>query len=119
MKQIFVLIFAFLCAAAVIRGDDELPKRLSFTPYEGMLDRSPFAQATEIAAPVTTPDIFEVKGLYVASIAHMPGEDVVILMSTNDKNFKEYLSTKQPNEHGYRIWKFEWPDRPGGTEKNK
>src|ERR1051326_328237 len=114
MKPIFVLTLAFFGTAAILCADDELPKRQNFNRYQGMLDHSPFAVATALAAPVTTPDAF--KGLYVSNAAHMPGEDIVTVMSTDDKNFKEYLSTKQPNEHGYAVSSIEWSDRPGATK---
>jgi hypothetical protein len=37
-------------------------------------------------------------------------------MSLSDKNFKEYLSTEKPNEHGYGIANIEWSDSPGATK---
>lgn len=108
------LTFALFGSATTAFSDDELPKRQNFNRYQGMLDHSPFAVATAVAAPITTPDAF--KGLYVSNAAHMPGEDIVTVMSSDDKNFKEYLSTKQPNEHGYSVSSIEWSDRPGGTK---
>jgi hypothetical protein len=37
-------------------------------------------------------------------------------MSSDDKNVKEYLSTKAPNEHGYAIANIEWSNQPGATK---
>jgi hypothetical protein len=96
------------------RADDELPKQANFDRYQKMLDHSPFAVATAVMAPVTTPDVF--KGLYIANTAKTPGADLVTVMSTDDKNLKEYLSTVGPNEHGYGIANIEWSDAPGATK---
>jgi hypothetical protein len=108
----FLSVLALLSVGIVQAGDD-LPKRLAFNRYQGMLDRSPFAVASAVA-PVVTPDVF--KGLYVANAARTPEGDLVTVMSSDDKNVKEYLSTKGPNEHGYGIASIEWSDQPGGTK---
>jgi hypothetical protein len=96
------------------RADEELPKRANFDRYQKMLDHSPFAVATAVMAPVTTPDVF--KGLFVANTAKTPEADLVTIMSTDDKNLKEYLTTAKPNEHGYGIANIEWSDVPGATK---
>lgn len=111
---VFISILALLGAAAGVRADDELPKRFGFDRYQKMLDHSPFAVATAGAAPVAAPDAF--KGLYVANAAHTPDTDLVTIMSTDDKNLKEYVSTREPNEHGYAISSIEWSERPGETK---
>jgi hypothetical protein len=103
-----------LLSLGIVRADDDLPKRLVFNRYQGMLNRSPFAVASAAAPPVTTPDVF--KGLYVANAARTPEADLVTVMSSDDKNVKEYLSTKGPNEHGYGIASIEWSDQPGETK---
>jgi len=103
-----------LLGAVIVRADDDLPKRLNFDRYQGMLDRSPFAVATAVVAPVVTPDVF--KSLYVANAARTPEGELVTIMSSDDKNLKEYLSTTAPNEHGYGIAGIEWSDRPGETK---
>jgi hypothetical protein len=97
-----------------VRADDDLPKRLSFDRYQGMLMRSPFAVASAVALPAATPDF--AKGLYVANAARTPEADLVTVMSSDDKNVKEYLSTKSPNEHGYSIANIEWSNQPGATK---
>jgi hypothetical protein len=105
-----LLLFNFGLAWA----DDDLPKRLSFDRYQGMLKRSPFAVASAVALPATTPDF--AKDLYVANAARTPEADLVTVMSSDDKNVKEYLSTKTPNEHGYSIANIEWSNQPGATK---
>jgi hypothetical protein len=105
-----LLLFNF----GLARADDDLPKRLSFDRYQGMLKRSPFAVASAVALPTSTPDF--AKGLYVANAARTPEADLVTVMSSDDKNVKEYLSTKTPNEHGYSIANIEWSNQPGATK---
>jgi hypothetical protein len=105
-----LLLFNFSLA----RADDDLPKRLSFDRYQGILKRSPFAVASAVALPVATPDF--AKGLYVANAARTPDADLVTVMSSDDKNVKEYLSTKAPNEHGYAVANIEWSNQPGATK---
>ena len=115
MKLVSMSILSFLIFfSAAVRADEELPKRANFDRYQKMLDHSPFAVATAVMAPVTTPDVF--KGLYIANTAKTPGADLVTVMSTDDKNLKEYLSTVGPNEHGYGIANIEWSDAPGATK---
>ena len=96
------------------RATDVVPKRTEFTRYQSMLDNSPFAVATAVALPAATPSF--AKDLYVANAARSPEGDLVTLNSASDKNFKEYLSTKGPNEHGYSIANIEWSDRVGATK---
>lgn len=110
---LFLSIFLLLTIGVVQAGDD-LPKRLAFSRYQGMLDRSPFAVASAVVAPEMAPDVF--RGLYVANAARMPEGDLVTIMSSDDKNVKEYLSTKGPNEHGYAIASIEWSEQPGATK---
>ncbi len=105
-----LLLFNFGLAQA----DDDLPKRLSFDRFQGMLKRSPFAVASAVALPAAAPDF--AKGLYVANAGRTPEADLVTVMSSDDKNVKEYLSTKTPNEHGYSIANIEWSNQPGATK---
>lgn len=113
ISPLFLSILALL-SVGIVQADDDLPKRLAFNRYQGMLDRSPFAVASAVAAPVVTPDVF--RGLYVANAARTPEGDLVTVMSSDDKNVKEYLSTKGPNEHGYGIASIEWSDQAGATK---
>jgi len=116
MKRIFIptfftSIFAVLVAAAA--RADELPKHLNFDRYKGMLDRSPFAVATAVAAPATAPNF--AKDLYVANAAKSQDGDMVTIASTSDKDFKKYLTTKEPVD-GFGIANIEWSDRVGETK---
>jgi len=99
--------------AQVALADDPLPKRPDFNRYKAMLDRSPFAVAT-IAVPTATPDF--AKDLYVANDARSDDRAFVTLASATDKNFKEYLTTKGPNEHGWGISDIQWSDQIGQTK---
>jgi len=115
MKLVSMSILSFLIFfSAAIRADDELPKRANFDRYQRMLDHSPFAVATAVMAPVTMPDVF--KSLYIANAARTPEADLVTVMSTDDKNLKEYLSTAGPNKDGYGVANIEWSDVPGATK---
>jgi hypothetical protein len=111
-SKLFMWTFVLL-SAVTVRAEDDLPRRVNFDRYQGMLDRSPFAVASAVA-PVVTPDVF--KGLYVANAARLPEGDFVTIMSSDDKNLKEYLSTGAPNEHGYAIASIEWSERQGETK---
>lgn len=104
-----LLLFAKPCVSA-----DDLPKRLNFDRYSGMLNRSPFAIATAVAMPAATPNF--AKDLYVANAARTRGEDLVTVQSSSDKALKEYLSTKSTNANGYAIANIEWSERPGATK---
>ncbi|MFL6542895.1 MAG: hypothetical protein ACJ8I9_06985 [Chthoniobacterales bacterium] len=100
-------------AAGVTMHADDLPKNFAFARYQGMLDKSPFAVASAVAAPAATPAIF--KDLYVANAAKGPDGDLVTVASTSDKNFKKYLTTKAPVE-GFSISNIEWSDKVGATK---
>jgi len=102
-----------IAAAVASNADDLLPKRPDFGRYAAMLERSPFAVATAVAAPLATPDF--ARDLYVANAAHTADEDVVTIASTSDKNFKKYPSTKTPDD-GYAITNIEWSDKIGQTK---
>jgi hypothetical protein len=93
---------------------DVVPKRTEFGRYQAMLDHSPFAVATAAALPAATPNF--AKDLYIANAARSPEGDLVTLASASDRNFKEYLSTRQPNEHGYGIANIEWSEKVGQTK---
>jgi hypothetical protein len=78
-----------------------------------MVDNSPFAIATAVAAPAATPDF--AKDLYVANAARSPDGDLVTIASTSDHNFKKYLTAKGPVD-GYSIANIEWSERVGATK---
>jgi hypothetical protein len=90
-----------------------LPKPFEIARYQGMLDRSPFAVATAVAAPAATPNF--AKDLYVANAARSKDGDLVTIASSADKNFKKYLKSNEP-EDGYTITSIEWSDKVGATK---
>lgn len=92
---------------------DDIPKPFGFERYQGMMDRSPFAVATAVAAPAATPNF--AKDLYVANAAHSKEGDLVTIASSADKNFKKYLNTNAP-EDGYSISNIEWSEKVGATK---
>jgi hypothetical protein len=108
------LALTLLAAAplSLLLGDD-VPKPFTFARYQAMLDRSPFAVATAVAAPSATPNF--AKDLYVANAAHSKDGDFVTIASSADKNFKKYLTTNAA-EDGYSITNIEWSDKVGATK---
>jgi hypothetical protein len=92
---------------------DDVPKPYTFARYQAMMDRSPFAVATAVAAPAATPNL--AKDLYVANAAHSKDGDFVTIASSADKNFKKYLSTSGADD-GYTIANIEWSDKVGATK---
>jgi hypothetical protein len=105
--------FAFLLGSVCMLAADDLPKPMSFARYNPMLDHSPFAVATAAAPVVAAPDF--AKDLFISNAAHSPDGDLVTLQSSSDRNFKEYLTTKNA-VHGYSISNIEWSDRVGATK---
>lgn len=90
-----------------------LPKAFTIARYQPMMDRSPFAVATAVAAPAATPNF--AKDLYVTSAMHSKEEDMVTISSSTDKTFKKYLTTKAPVD-GYSIASIDWSDKVGATK---
>jgi hypothetical protein len=106
--------FAILAAAPLsLLFADDVPKPFTFARYQAMMDRSPFAVATAVAAPSATPNF--AKDLYVANAAHSKEGDFVTIASSADKNFKKYLTTSAP-EDGYSITNIEWSEKVGATK---
>ena len=97
-----------ICAQA-----NDLPTKARFDRYQAMLERSPFAVASAVAAPAATPDF--AKDLYVANAAKCPDGNMVTIASTSDKDFKEYLTTKTPVD-GYSIVRIQWSHKVGKTK---
>ena len=102
-----------LLGVICVNAEDVLPPQVNFDRYSKMVDHSPFAIATAVAAPEATPDF--AKDLYVANAARSPEGDMVTLASTSDHNFKKYLTTKAPVD-GYGIANIEWSERVGATK---
>lgn len=111
MKAVAILALLATSAAAA----DDAPKPFTFARYQSMMDRSPFAVATAAAPPPPSAPNFA-KDLYVANAAKLPGEDVVTVGSSADKNLKEYISSKAPNAHGFSIANIEWSEKVGATK---
>jgi hypothetical protein len=111
MKTSFLIVVGLMPLVAL--ADDPLPKRPDFNRYQAMLNRSPFAIAT-VAVPTATPDF--AKDLYVANAARSADGGFVTIASATDKNFKEYVSTKGPNEDGFAISDIQWSDQIGQTK---
>ena len=109
----FLLGLALVAPFGLLLGDD-LPKPFALARYQGMMDRSPFAVATAVAAaPAPTPNF--AKDLYVANAAHSKDGDFVTIASSADKNFKKYVTTTQPDD-GYAISNIEWSEKMGATK---
>jgi hypothetical protein len=114
MKYSLTLIsVSTLLAAICAQAEDVLPPRFAYERYSKMVDNSPFAIATAVAAPAATPDF--AKDLYVANAARSPDGDLVTIASTSDHNFKKYLTTKASMD-GYSIANIEWSERVGATK---
>ncbi|HEX8898811.1 MAG TPA: hypothetical protein VF751_08955 [Chthoniobacterales bacterium] len=108
----FALALLMVSPLGILIADD-VPKQFTFARYQAMMDRSPFAVATAVAAPAATPNF--AKDLYVANAAHSKEGDYVTIASSADKNFKKYLSTNAA-EDGYTITNIEWSDKVGATK---
>src|SRR5216110_2881909 len=102
-----------IAGATYSQAEDVLPPQYNFDRYSKMMDQSPFAIATAVAAPAATPDF--AKDLYIANAARSQDGDLVTIASTGDHNFKKYLTTKEP-EDGYSISSIEWSDKIGATK---
>ncbi len=110
--SIYMSIFALITTISVL-ADNDLPQRLNFDRYKGMLDHSPFAVASAVVAPAATPNF--AKDLYVANAAKSPDGDMVTIASNGERDFKKYLTTKNPVD-GYAIANIQWSDKIGETK---
>ena len=114
MKYSLILTLIFAVFGTIHSPAEEvLPPQFNFDRYSKMVDHSPFAIATAMAAPAATPDF--AKDLYIANAARSPDGDMVTLASTSDHNFKKYLTTREPVD-GYSIANIEWSDKVGATK---
>src|ERR1700739_4925196 len=112
MRQELVYLGLCVLSLGVNARADDLPKKLNFDRYQGMLEHSPFAVATAVVAPAATPNF--AKDLYVANAAKSPDGDMITIASSTDKDFKKYLTTRAPVD-GYAIASIEWSDKVGET----
>ena len=107
-------IAALIITAQGAKAADDLPQQLQFARYEPMMNRSPFAVATAPAAtPPPAPNF--AKDWYIANAARSSDGDLVTIASSTDKNFKEYLTTKECVK-GICIANTEWSDKVGATK---
>jgi hypothetical protein len=114
MKYSLALVSAAALTGVICaQAEEVLPPRFNYDRYSKMVDNSPFAIATAVAAPAATPDF--AKDLYVANAARSPDGDLVTIASTSDHNFKKYLNTKGSVD-GYSIANIEWSERVGATK---
>ena len=113
MKYSVTVTILAVVGATCSQAEDVLPPQYNFDRYSKMMDKSPFAVATAVAAPAATPDF--AKDLYIANAAKSQDGDLVTIGSTADHNFKKYLTTKESVE-GYSIANIEWSDKVGGTK---
>ena len=102
-----------IAGATYSQAEDARPPQYNFDRYSKMVDQSPFAVASAVAAPAATPDF--AKDLYIANAAKSQDGDLVTIASTSDHNFKKYLTTREPVD-GYSIANIEWSDKVGGTK---
>jgi hypothetical protein len=102
-----------MAGATYSQAEDVLPPQYNFDRYSKMVDQSPFAVATAVAAPAATPDF--AKDLFIANAARSQDGDLVTIASSADHNFKKYLTTKEPVD-GYSIANIEWSDKVGQTK---
>jgi hypothetical protein len=93
------LLIAVTAMPLITLAADPLPKRPHFDHYLALLAHSPFALATIV--PTATQDLPE--DLYLTSAICSEDGAVVTLASATDRNFKEVVSSKAPNEHGFVI----------------
>ena len=114
MKRGRHFFMSILCASALpVVAADDLPKSFDFIRYDTILKKSPFAVASAVA-PVAVAASFA-KDLYIANAAHSPDGDLVTIASGTDKNFKKYLTTREPVD-GYSISSIEWSEKVGETK---
>jgi hypothetical protein len=102
-----------VAGATYSQAEEALPPQYNFDRYSKMMDQSPFAVASAVAAPAATPDF--AKDLYIANAARSQDGDLVTIASTSDHNFKKYLTTKEPVD-GYSIANIEWSEKVGATK---
>ena len=109
---------AILSSVAIVgalsgSADDVLPSRFNFDRYTRMVDQSPFAIATTAALPEATPGF--AKDLYIGNASRSPEGDMATITSSSDRNFKKYLTTREPVD-GYSIAQIEWSEDVGKTK---
>ena len=116
MRKINLLRFSLLLVLGLplpMFAADDLPKPFTFARYQPMMDRSPFAVATAVAAPVVAPNF--AKDLYIANAGRHQDGDMVTIASSTDKTFKKYLTTTTTVD-GFSITSIDWSEKVGATK---
>jgi hypothetical protein len=113
MRRELLWVAASTFAVRICAQANDLPTKVSFDRYRDMLEHSPFAVASAVAAPAATPNF--AKDLYVANAAKSPDGSLITIASTSDKDFKKYLTTKTPMD-GYSIVRIQWSHKVGKTK---
>ena len=108
-----VLLFMGISLPLRMVVGQDIPKPFAIARYQPMMDHSPFAVATKVAAPAEAPNF--AKDLYIANAARSKEGDMVTLASSTDKNFKKYLISGTTMD-GYSIANIEWSDKVGETK---
>jgi hypothetical protein len=111
--SLFVVIALLAIAAGNSLALDDIPKRPPFDRFTALMNKSPFAVATA-AVDVEKPNF--AKDLYLANAAKLSDADMITVQSAVDRNMKEYLTTKGPNEHGFSIVSIDWSEKPAETK---
>ena len=113
MRRELLWIAAATFAVTICAQANDVPTQASFDRYRGMLEHSPFAVASAVAAPAATPNF--AKDLYLANAAKSPEGNMVTIASTSDKDFKKYLTFKTPMD-GYSLVRIQWSRKDGKTK---
>ena len=98
-----------MAGATYSQAEDVLPPQYNFDRYSKMVDQSPFAVASAVAAPAATPDF--AKDLYIANAAKSQDGDMVTIASTQITTSKNILPqrnrwtvTASPTSNGPTKW---------------
>src|SRR4030095_1946507 len=81
-----------MAGATYSQAEDALPPQYNFDRYSKMVDQSPFAIATAVAAPAATPD--SAKDLSIANPAKQQDGDLVTIASPQITTSKNILLQK-------------------------
>ena len=77
MKYCLTLAILAVAGTTYSHAEDVLPPQYNFDRYSKMVDQSPFAVASAVAAPAATPDF--AKDLYIANAAKSQDGDLVTI----------------------------------------
>ena len=77
MKILIAVAVLVIAGATYSHAEEVLPPQYNFERYSKMVDQSPFAVATAVAAPAATADF--AKDLYIANAAKSQDGDLVTI----------------------------------------